>query len=94
MTDLILRLIGAAWLLGTAGFLLLVAISLLAAEFLPHSAYIMCPDCGGREDTDCSTCGGMGQVEVDDEYEGDEFEGDAWDRARDIEQDRRWEIAS
>ena len=65
MTDLILRMIGAAWLLGTAGFLLLVAISLLAAEFLPHSAYIVCHDCGGREDTDCSTCDGMGQIDDD-----------------------------
>lgn len=86
MTDLILRLIGAAWQIGAAGFLAAVVVSLAYLQFFPdHAAYIRCPDCGGREDTDCSTCGGMGQVEDD---------GDAWDRARDIEQDRRWEIAS
>lgn len=87
MTDLILSLIGAAWQIGAAGFLAAVLASLTYLQFFhtDHSAYIVCHDCGGREDTDCSTCGGMGQIDDD---------GDAWDRARDIEQDRRWEIAS
>lgn len=78
MNDTILSLIGAAWQLGVAGLLGYVFVCVVFDYLFPE-----------HED----------EAEEGAEYAefadaADEFEGDAWDRARDIEQDRRWEIAS
>lgn len=81
-------LLGQLYTLG--GLLFVVAAGIGAIDGWLHPGSHECPICGG---SGCRHCGG-GDVDdaellADDEYDdGDEFEGDEWDRARDREFDR------
>ncbi|MBF6187604.1 hypothetical protein [Nocardia farcinica] len=80
MSDLFTLWIPRAAVMAALGWLLWVAACIAVENLLAPSAYLACDLC---DDPDCEGC-----------HPGDEFDGEAWDRARDLEQDRQWGIAS
>ncbi|TLF72888.1 hypothetical protein [Nocardia cyriacigeorgica] len=87
MTDILEIALGGIYTIG--GLAVVVAITIGIIDNWLHPGSHECPICKG---VGCRHCGG-GDVDdaellADEDDDGDEFEGDEWDRARDRDLDR------